>query len=59
MLEESEAWSQLVSLTDVNTDPIPISQDKFVIGRAKGIYTQSEEILKYKFHCATMGHKNL
>ena len=31
-----ESWGQLVSLTDIESDPIPLKADKFIIGRAAG-----------------------
>ena len=29
-------WAQLVSVTDLDTSPVPICQDKFVFGRNAG-----------------------
>ena len=40
-MSEVEAWGQLVSLTDIESDPIPMSTDKFVIGRALGLLKKS------------------
>lgn len=34
---EEGPWGQLVSITDVDTPPVPLVEDKFSIGRAKGI----------------------
>lgn len=35
-MSEHDAWGQLVSLTDFESDPIQICADKFSIGRALG-----------------------
>ncbi|XP_062619679.1 E3 ubiquitin-protein ligase CHFR-like [Saccostrea cucullata] len=33
-MDVEEAWGQLVSLTDVDSEPIPLSKDRLTIGRA-------------------------
>jgi hypothetical protein len=35
-MTEQEAWGQLVSLTDIHSDPILLTTDKYSIGRANG-----------------------
>ena len=32
-----EPWAQLVSTTDIESDPVLISKNKFTIGRASGL----------------------
>ena len=35
-MSDEEAWGQLVSLTDIESEPILLYGDKVVIGRAAG-----------------------
>lgn len=35
-MTDTEAWGQLVSLTDIYSEPIQLTTDKYLIGRALG-----------------------
>ena len=34
---DKNAWAQLISTTDTESEPVIITKDKFIIGRSKGI----------------------
>jgi len=36
-MTESSAWAQLVSTTDIETEPVQLEKDKIAIGRNRGL----------------------
>ncbi|KAL3856726.1 hypothetical protein ACJMK2_011449 [Sinanodonta woodiana] len=51
-MEIQETWALLVSLTDIDSEPIPIKKSKFVLGRAKDCdQCFPENKLVSSYHC--------
>jgi len=46
-MTDSSFWAQLVSTTDIDTEPIPLQKNKVMIGRNQGLTATLQNLMMY------------